>query len=166
MLTRVSAAQLENDPHAASAASAPRYQIVIRQCEDCGRAQIATGRGVKPVSPKTLETTMCDARVHRKGEKNRATIPPSVRREVLARDGHQCRTAGCGSARFLDVHHVIPRDDGGSNDADNLITVCASCHRMIHERGKTAVAWPMRRCAAERHVQVDHPGDHGNRNRR
>jgi 5-methylcytosine-specific restriction endonuclease McrA len=123
----------------------PRYQVVIRQCEDCGRAEIATGRGSLPVAAKTLETALRDARVHRKGEKNHATIPPSVRREVLARDGHHCRTAGCGSARFLDVHHIKTRADGGSNDPDNLITLCAACHRLIHERGNAVGVWPLRR---------------------
>ena len=130
---------------AAPATSAgPRYQIVIRQCETCGRAEIATGRGAMPIAPKTLETALCDVRVHRKGEKNRATIPPSVRREVLARDGHRCRTAGCGSAHFLAVHHIVPRADGGTNDPDNLITLCAACHRMIHERSGVRDVWPLR----------------------
>jgi hypothetical protein len=157
MLTRVSKSNVdtsgEGECEAAvahevrdrEAGAAPRYQIVIRQCEDCGRAEIATGRGPLPVAAKTLETALCDARVHRKGEKNHATIPPSVRREVLARDGHRCRTAGCGSARFLDVHHIVPRGDGGSNRPDNLITVCGACHRMIHERSGAAVVWPLLR---------------------
>ncbi len=101
-----------------------------------------------PIAPKTLETALCDARVQRKGQKNRATIPPSIRREVLARDGHRCRTAGCGSARFLDVHHIVSRADGGANDPDNLITLCAACHRMIHERSGARDVWPWRQCGA------------------
>jgi 5-methylcytosine-specific restriction endonuclease McrA len=137
--------------------SAPRYQIVIRQCETCGRAEIATGRGAVPIAAKTLEAALCDARVHRTGQKNRATIPPSVRREVLARDGHRCRTAGCGGAHFLDVHHIKARADGGSNDPDNLITLCAACHRMIHDRADGGVVWPLRRDS-----RIDaHPGEHG-----
>ncbi len=131
--------------NATPVSSAPRYQIVIRQCETCGRAEIATGRGAMPIAPRTLETALCDARVHRKGQPNRATIPPSVRREVLARDGHRCRTAGCGGVRFLDVHHIVPREHGGSNDPDNLITLCCACHRMIHERSNAVDAWPLRR---------------------
>ncbi len=125
-----------------AAPTSPRYQIVIRQCETCGRAEIATGRGTMPVAPKTLETALCDARVHRHGDKNRATIPPSRRWEVLARDHHRCRTTGCGSARFLDVHHIVPREHGGTNDPENLITLCAACHRMIHDRADGGRAWP------------------------
>jgi 5-methylcytosine-specific restriction endonuclease McrA len=156
MITRVSKSQVEDEcasdteapgPRAArncAASTQPRYQIVIRQCETCGQAEIATGRGSMPIAPRTLETALCDARVHRRGQRNRATIPPSVRREVLARDGHRCRTAGCGSAHFLDVHHIVPREHGGTNDPENLITLCAACHRMIHERSRLGDSWPLR----------------------
>ena len=114
--------------------SHPRYQIVITQCPDCGRAETQTSRGAKPLGLPALQAALCDARVHRKGEKNRATISPARRRGVLARDGYRCRASGCGSAHFLDVHHMIPRERGGTNDPDNLITLCAACHRLIHER--------------------------------
>ncbi len=112
----------------------PRYQVVVTQCPDCGRAEAQTSRGPKPLGLPALQAVLCDARMHREGEKNRATIPPARRRDVLARDGYRCRASGCGSAHFLDVHHVIPRERGGTNDRDNLITLCAGCHRMIHER--------------------------------
>ena len=38
------------------------------------------------------------------------------------------------SARF--AHHALiesARAQGGSNDPDNLITLCSACHRMWHE---------------------------------
>jgi len=65
---------------------------------------------------------------------NRATIPPSVRRAVLARDGHRCTTPGCNAAHFLEVHHVTPRNAGGGNDPANLTTLCSACHRFTHSR--------------------------------
>jgi hypothetical protein len=110
----------------------PVYQIVVQQCEDCGRARVQTSRGAKPIGPAAAEAMRCDARVLRPGERNRATIPPGVRREVMARDGHRCRAPGCGSARFLEVHHVVPRAAGGSNGPDNLVTLCSACHRLMH----------------------------------
>jgi 5-methylcytosine-specific restriction endonuclease McrA len=115
--------------------SHPRYQVVVTQCPDCGRAEVQTNRGAKPLGLPALQAVLCDARVQHKGEKNRATIPPARRREALARDGYRCRASGCGSAHFLDVHHMIPRERGGTNDPDNLITLCTACHRLIHERG-------------------------------
>ena len=31
-----------------------------------------------------------------------------------------------------DVHHIILRKDGGSNEHNNLTYVCPNCHRLIH----------------------------------
>ncbi|MDP9316397.1 MAG: group II intron reverse transcriptase/maturase [Chloroflexota bacterium] len=45
---------------------------------------------------------------------------------VVARDGHQC--ADCGSRANLDVHHILPRRNGGKDTLDNLITLCERCH--------------------------------------
>ena len=111
----------------------PAYQIVVHQCEDCGRTAVQTSRGAKRVGTATAEAMGCDALVHRADEPNRATIPPAVRRKVMAQDGYRCRTPGCGASRFLEVHHVVPRAEGGSNKPDNLVTLCSACHRLSHE---------------------------------
>ncbi len=99
-----------------------------------------TGRGPKPLRPAELEAVLCDTRVHMPGKRNRAVVPPALRREVLERDGHRCRVAGCGSTRFLAVHHVKPRQAGGPNTTENLVALCGSCHRAIHELGARARA--------------------------
>jgi 5-methylcytosine-specific restriction endonuclease McrA len=114
--------------------SGPSHQVVVQVCERCERGEVVTSRGPKPLAPATLRAVLCDTRVHKPGERNRATIPPSVRRGVLARDRYRCRGAGCGSARFLSVHHRIARERGGTNDPDNLITLCGNCHRAVHRR--------------------------------
>jgi len=110
----------------------PLYQVHIHLCERCTQGEAITSRGPKLLAPEALRAILCDTRVHKPGERNRATIPPSVRRAVLTRDRHRCRGAGCGSARFLSVHHRVPRAAGGTNDPDNLITLCGSCHRAVH----------------------------------
>jgi formamidopyrimidine-DNA glycosylase len=33
----------------------------------------------------------------------------------------------------LHVHHFVPLSEGGSNDPTNLTTICADCHRRMHE---------------------------------
>ncbi len=115
----------------------PPYQVFVRRCEDCGRGFVGTGRGERAVSRHQLEAVLCDARIRQPGEKNRAAIPPKVRREVLVRDAHRCRMPGCGRSRFLEVHHVRPRAAGGSNRAENLVTLCSGCHGVLHELGET-----------------------------
>jgi hypothetical protein len=66
------------------------------------------------------------------------TIPPAVRRAVLARDQQRCRVPGCTHATFLDVHHIRPRSEGGSNDPANLIGICSPHHRAAH-RGELII---------------------------
>jgi RNA-directed DNA polymerase len=49
------------------------------------------------------------------------------RREVLERDGYRC--VHCGRSDHLHVHHQQPRRQGGSDQMDNLQTLCDECHR-------------------------------------
>ena len=55
---------------------------------------------------------------------------------ILARDNHTCRNCGAVSSVtnfvLLHVHHKIPRGKGGTNRADNLITLCLKCHAAHH----------------------------------
>ena len=85
------------------------------------------------MSPAQL--ARCDAQVHESGKRNRSTIPPRIRREIMARDRHQCRRKGCNHNLFLDIHHIVPRSRGGSNDPANLVTLCSACHHLWHEKG-------------------------------
>lgn len=35
-----------------------------------------------------------------------------------------------------EVHHIVPLSEGGTNDEENLMSLCRSCHERIHmERG-------------------------------
>jgi len=61
------------------------------------------------------------------------SIPPAIRRQVLRRDGGCCRVPGCRNATFVDVHHLRPRFEGGTNETENLVTLCGAHHRAIHE---------------------------------
>lgn len=48
------------------------------------------------------------------------------------RDGAACRV--CGFALLAEVHHIVPRREGGSDDPSNLITLCPTHHEMA-DRG-------------------------------
>jgi hypothetical protein len=66
------------------------------------------------------------------------TIAPAVRRHVVLRD-RSCRVPGCQARRHLDVHHVVHREHGGTNDPSNLAALCPRHHRM-HHRGEIRVS--------------------------
>jgi len=121
--------------------SRPPVQIHVQENGETGRLTVQTEAGERELNRVEAERIHCDAAVCKQGGRNTATIPPRMRREVLARDKHRCQAPGCGRTRFLEVHHIVSRQHGGNNQTANLMTLCASCHRLWHERGGgTAVA--------------------------
>lgn len=52
-----------------------------------------------------------------------------IRQEVLLRDQRHCQV--CGKEHSGQVHHVIPRSKGGTNDLSNLMTLCGRCHMLV-----------------------------------
>jgi len=57
----------------------------------------------------------------------RRPLSDRVRALVLVRDGGRCRR--CGSARNLEVDHIVPLSRGGDSDDCNLQTLCRRCNR-------------------------------------
>ena len=55
----------------------------------------------------------------------------SRRSAVLHRDGYTCQCCGKKNCR-LEVHHIIFRSNGGTDDEENLITLCEDCHKGVH----------------------------------
>lgn len=56
----------------------------------------------------------------------------SSRREAIRhRDNYTCQCCGKKNCR-LEVHHIKFRRDGGTDDEDNLITLCKECHDGFH----------------------------------
>ncbi len=65
----------------------------------------------------------------------RRSIPASVMREVLGRDGCECYL--CGATVLMDgLHydHIIPVSRGGENTADNIGVTCATCNLQKGDR--------------------------------
>lgn len=62
---------------------------------------------------------------HKKQTNNEA------RAKAIMRDGGKCVL--CGSTENLQVHHKLHRADGGTDDLDNLVTLCEECHAKQHE---------------------------------
>lgn len=56
----------------------------------------------------------------------------SRREAVLYRDNYTCQCCGKKYTR-LEVHHIIFKSLGGSDDERNLITLCEKCHKAVHD---------------------------------
>lgn len=56
----------------------------------------------------------------------------SRREAVLHRDNYTCQCCGKKNCR-LEVHHIKFRSNGGTDDEENLITLCTDCHKGVHD---------------------------------
>jgi ATP-dependent DNA helicase RecQ len=54
----------------------------------------------------------------------------SLRQQVLRRDGWRCQS--CGAMANLEVHHREFRSHSGEDSEENLITLCSTCHAIVH----------------------------------
>lgn len=64
-----------------------------------------------------------------------------VRYFVFARDNYTCQVCKKRN-KILNTHHIIYKSKGGTDRADNLITVCADCHTSEnHKAGGILYNW-------------------------
>jgi hypothetical protein len=92
------------------------------------------------VGPQALEAILCHGKIEVTADTAEGTplatgpstsaTPPRIRRFVLARD-QGCTAEGCTSRYRLQVHHRIPRSQGGSHHPDNLTTQCWYHHQVV-----------------------------------
>ncbi len=53
---------------------------------------------------------------------------------VLNRDNYTCQYCkGKHKDSKLEVHHIVFRSKGGSDESENLITLCHTCHKALHD---------------------------------
>lgn len=67
------------------------------------------------------------------------------RNKVLLKDENRCQVTGCLSLSTLEIHHIVPLSDGGSNQIDNLVSLCQVHHWLLPEHELVA-----RRCVCKR----------------
>ena len=89
-----------------------------RLCCDAGIVPVVDGPNGEPLSV---------------GRRTRS-IPPAVRRALSSRD-RGCRFPGCTATQRLHGHHVRHWTDGGETSLDNLVLLCPTHHRLVHEGG-------------------------------
>jgi len=100
-------------------------------------APFTTARGVMYHALKHGLILQSDVEAYDKQQKSerakRQYISAKVYQLVLERDGNQCLL--CGSPIHLRVGHIKPVSRGGTNEPENLQTLCASCHKDTRSSG-------------------------------
>jgi hypothetical protein len=80
---------------------------------------------------------------------NRVRAKIDVRHDVHERDEGRCTYIEkdgnrCTNERWIQLHHILPKSLGGSDTPENLVSLCAAHHDLVHQfelpglkRGKT-----------------------------
>jgi hypothetical protein len=127
------------------------YQVAVTRCDECGQSSIDAGGQSQPLDQTVAEMVACDsqhvgsvddpqvhsphpgaAAPHVDRPRATQTIPPAIRRQVMRRDRKRCVVNGCTNHRFLDVHHLDPRAEGGGHDPEKMGLLCGAHHRAAH----------------------------------
>jgi uncharacterized protein DUF222 len=151
-LARVAEGYLQSADGAGEARTADRYQVVVHvdaetlKDSSAGRCYLEHG---PTLAAQTVRRVACDASLIRILETGRGeplavgrktrSIPPAIRRALNARDPGCC-FPGCTHQRYLDAHHVEHWADGGETTLGNLLHLCRTHHRLVHEGGITVEA--------------------------
>ena len=116
----------------------------------CGRNYTYGKFGHSAVRHKNWHVNQGDGRYKmfgsKKSEKPFKMMWCYIRDMILERDGHRCVVCGILEEGYVpqedmetcfipnhgrsttEVHHIIRREDGGTNHMTNLITLCSTCH--------------------------------------
>ena len=151
------AALAEHDDAQMRAARVLRARVPER----VARILQASFRAVRAVEGRLLDDGRCLVLVARHFvETWRAHVKPpkTVSQKVRRRGLDRCCVPGC-SRRAVHAHHVVPRSQGGGDEPENLVGLCAFHHlRGIHggyirvrSRAPDALVWEV----GPRHAPVD-----------
>jgi 5-methylcytosine-specific restriction endonuclease McrA len=77
----------------------------------------------------------------------------NTRLSVLDRDSYKCQICGKKNCQ-LEVHHKVFRSNGGSDEHENLITLCHECHDKIH-KGKLDPKWRGKKSVLKHATQMN-----------
>lgn len=105
-------------------------------CLRCGKPFYASPWEQKRKHPKKYCGRDCFREYYRehhakKGKQNRFWKNGGLsytKKKCLKRDKYTCVKCGFSDKRIMQVDHIKERSRGGSDDLDNLQTLCPNCH--------------------------------------
>lgn len=143
-------------------------QVAVTVCPSCRVGRQLAGNRQVALRAEELARVFCDAQWIDVNGKERSVqdVTPALRAKVMLRDHGKRRVPGCRAAANIEVHHIVPREQGGAHALENLIALCDGHHVALH-RGDITIEGPAQAAvitnlAAQGFVHVDNRSDqHG-----
>lgn len=122
-----------------------RFSPTMRSKLDSHMKEIEFIKSILPISRLVMETATFDPHLLKNPSLHNSIYKKwgyqqggnygfeNTKAKVLNRDGYTCQHCkGRRKDSKLEVHHIIYRSNGGSDEEDNLITLCHTCHKGAH----------------------------------
>jgi len=124
-----------------------RFSPTMRSKLDSHMKEIEFIKSILPISRLVMETATFDPHLLKNPSLHNPIYKKwgyqqggnygfeNTKAKVLNRDNYTCQHCkGRRKDSKLDVHHIIYRSNGGSDEEDNLITLCHTCHKGVHSK--------------------------------
>ena len=122
-----------------------RFSPTMRSKLDSHMKEIEFIKSILPISRLVMETATLDPHLLKNPSLHNPIYKKwgyqqggnygfeNTKAKVLNRDVYTCQHCkGRRKDSRLEVHHIIYRSKGGSDEEDNLITLCHTCHKGAH----------------------------------
>lgn len=110
-------------------AAAANRNLFTYVCNNCNATFVSSNSFIEP---QYCLCKNCKKETHAKKDiKSLLDMSKRTVTKILKRAGAACSICGWNDA-VCDVHHIIPKSQGGTDDNGNLIIICPNCHRKIH----------------------------------
>ena len=110
------------------------YGISCRRpipCAVCGKEILR--------SKNAITCSRICSNINRKGTKygtgsvrSKRAIQWRLKEDLMKLRGPKCESCGYSHVEILQVHHIIPKSKGGTNELDNIKLMCPNCHYLRH----------------------------------
>jgi 5-methylcytosine-specific restriction endonuclease McrA len=124
-----------------------RFSPTMRSKLDSHMKEIEFIKSILPISRLVMETATFDPHLLKNSSLHNPIYKKwgyqqggnygfeNTKAKVLNRDNYICQHCkGRRKDSKLEVHHIIYRSNGGSDEEDNLITLCHTCHKCVHSK--------------------------------
>lgn len=124
-----------------------RFSPTMRSKLDSHMKEIEFIKSILPISRLVMETATFDPHLLKNSSLHNPIYKKwgyqqggnygfeNTKAKVLNRDNYICQHCkGRRKDSKLEVHHIIYRSNGGSDEEDNLITLCHTCHKGVHSK--------------------------------
>jgi len=103
----------------------------IKYCTVCNK-EIISKYASKTCSRECSNRSRTNTKYDREQSHNKHKKIFIIKTRLLSERGNYCEYCKYDNVNILQVHHIIERSNGGSNDMSNLLLLCPNCHYTIH----------------------------------